>query len=248
MAFLVTPTSSTVLRPYSSTHSSQTKLPNSAKTEYESSRDEESPKVSGIRKAAKHINTPWQDKGTCVVYMSLSAMMGLWTLYTPCTFHGSSPQPWLLALGEMNNKFPLKAQNTGALNSRENFMLVKVGKKNLPKPCNEHSTHLTLASPFTPTQDLLVYSNTKWEVASMWLEYQFSWTSQYFKILHIKILTYIWWSWFKDNSKPWNWGLWIQGRFSCWQIRLFRVCCQPLLVLWRAGFLIHSNCFNSFEG
>lgn len=121
-------------------------------------------------------------------------------------------------------------------------------KKNLPKPCNEHSTHLTLASPFTPTQDLLVYSNTKWEVASMWLEYQFSWTSQYFKILHIKILTYIWWSWFKDNSKPWNWGLWIQGRFSCWQIRLFRVCCQPLLVLWRAGFLIHGNCFNSFEG
>lgn len=97
-------------------------------------------------------------------------------------------------------------------------------------------------------QDLLVYSNKKWEDASVWLECQFSWMSQYFKILHIKILTYIWWSWFKNNSKPWNRGFWVQGRFSRWQTRLFRVCCQPLLVLWRAGFLIHGNCFNSFEG
>lgn len=106
----------------------KTKVPNSAKTEYEFSRDEECPKVSGTRKAGKHINTPWQDKDTCVDYMASSAMMGLWMLYTPCTFHGSSSQPWLLALGEMKNKFPLKAQKTGALNSREKFMLVKAQK------------------------------------------------------------------------------------------------------------------------
>lgn len=93
------------------------------------SRDEESPKVSRTRKAGKHINTPWQDKDSCVDYMGSSAMTGLWMLYTPHTFHGSSSQPWLLALGEMKNKFPLKAQKTGALNSRENFMLVKVKKK-----------------------------------------------------------------------------------------------------------------------
>lgn len=33
-----------------------------------------------------------------------------------------------LGMGDMKNKFPLKAQKTGALNSRRNFMLVKVGK------------------------------------------------------------------------------------------------------------------------
>lgn len=41
------------------------------------SKEEESPKVIRTRKAGNHINTPWQDKDSCVDYMGSSAMVGL---------------------------------------------------------------------------------------------------------------------------------------------------------------------------
>lgn len=85
------------------------------------------------RHETQRINTPRQGKGTRVGYVRSSASdRAVNSLYTQ-HFSQLLISWWLLATAEMKNKFPPQAQTTGSLEPRENYMLMKAGKKNKNK-------------------------------------------------------------------------------------------------------------------
>lgn len=118
--------------------------------------------VGPARHETQHINTSWQDKGIRVDYVRSSVndrvVNGLYMQH----FSWLLISRWLLATGEMKNKFPLQAQTTGSLELKGELHAQESSKKKTnPKFCNPHSPWLALVSPFNPIQDLLVYSNKR---------------------------------------------------------------------------------------